>query len=115
MTKAQSAANYVFGLRRLKPAVEEDPSKPPHDGDESGRGPPHVATEDLTFCYETRPSAKVLDGINIDVSPRKYDIPLIHMLTTVGASRGISRYGGGFRVREIYNVSPNCTGQVLGN
>jgi ABC-type multidrug transport system fused ATPase/permease subunit len=68
MTKAATAANFVFWLRQMKPGVEEDPSKPPHDDEKGGNGPAHVAAEELTFSYESRPTAKVLDNINIDVS-----------------------------------------------
>lgn len=66
--KAQTAANYIFWLRSLKPAVEEDSSKPPFDEDQSEKGPTHVAAENVAFSYETRPNEKVLDDISIDVS-----------------------------------------------
>lgn len=68
MTKAQTAANYIFWLRRLQPAVDEDPSKPPHDGEEGGNRAAHIECQDLTFAYESRPNAKVLDDISVDVS-----------------------------------------------
>ncbi|KAJ4364698.1 hypothetical protein N0V83_009295 [Neocucurbitaria cava] len=66
-TKSTTAANYVFWLRRLKPAVQEDPSKPPFD-DEKDRGPAHVEVQDVAFAYESRPHAKVLQEIDVDVS-----------------------------------------------
>ena len=66
LTKAATAANYVFWLRGLKPAVQEDPSKPPFDSDED-RKPMHTEIQDVAFAYESRPHAKVLEGIDVDV------------------------------------------------
>jgi ATP-binding cassette subfamily B (MDR/TAP) protein 1 len=67
LTKTTTAANYIFWLRRLQPAVQEDASKPPHDGG-SGTGPTHIDVQDVTFAYESRPHAKVLQGVDVDVS-----------------------------------------------
>ncbi|PZC95879.1 MdlB, ABC-type multidrug transport system, ATPase and permease component [Pyrenophora tritici-repentis] len=78
MTKAATAANYVFWLRRLKPAVQEDPTKPPFDN-EKGQGSVHMEIQDVVFAYESRPHAKVLQGINIDVRPGQF-------IALVGAS-----------------------------
>ncbi|KAF2821176.1 P-loop containing nucleoside triphosphate hydrolase protein [Ophiobolus disseminans] len=66
LTKSATAANYVFWLRRLKPAVQEDSSKPPFD-DSKDRGPAHIEVKDVAFAYESRPHAKVLEGIDVDV------------------------------------------------
>ncbi|KAF2279256.1 multidrug resistance protein-like protein 1 [Westerdykella ornata] len=79
MTKAQTAANYVFWLRGLKPAVEEDSSKPPHRDEKGGEGPADIAVDDLTFSYKSRPNTKVLEGICVDAPPGKF-------LAMVGAS-----------------------------
>jgi ATP-binding cassette subfamily B (MDR/TAP) protein 1 len=67
LTKSATAANYVFWLRRLKPAVQEDSTKPPFD-DGNSKGPAHIEVQDVAFAYESRPHAKVLDGIDVDVS-----------------------------------------------
>lgn len=67
LTKSATAANYIFNLRRLQTAVQEDPTKPPFD-DSHGKGPVHVEVQDVVFAYESRPRAKVLDGVNVDVS-----------------------------------------------
>ncbi|CAO2653774.1 Nn.00g031850.m01.CDS01 [Neocucurbitaria sp. VM-36] len=72
ITKAATAANYVFWLRRLKPAVQEDSSKPPFEDDEKDRGPAHVEVQDVAFAYESRPHAKVLEGIDVDVRPGQF-------------------------------------------
>ncbi|KAL1651601.1 hypothetical protein SLS61_005263 [Didymella pomorum] len=66
LTKTATAANYIFWLRRLQPAVQEDASKPPFDNG-SGKRPAHVEVQDVAFAYESRPHAKVLEGIDIDV------------------------------------------------
>lgn len=67
LTKSATAANYVFWLRRLQPAAQEDASKPPFD-DEKDKGPAHIEIQDVEFAYESRPHAKVLEGIDVDVS-----------------------------------------------
>ncbi|KAH9870996.1 hypothetical protein J1614_006570 [Plenodomus biglobosus] len=71
LTKSATAANYVFGLRRLKPAVQEDPSKLPFD-DEKDKGPTHMEIHDVTFAYDSRPNSKVLQNISVDVKPGQY-------------------------------------------
>ncbi|KAF2472791.1 multidrug resistance protein 1 [Lindgomyces ingoldianus] len=74
MTKARGAANYIFWLRRLNPVVQEDPSKPPHDtnSDTDEKGAAHIECQDLVFAYESRPNAKVLDDISVDVLPGQF-------------------------------------------
>ncbi|KAF1997764.1 P-loop containing nucleoside triphosphate hydrolase protein [Amniculicola lignicola CBS 123094] len=72
MTKAQTAANYVFGLRRLTPIVQEDSSRPPHDGDDSEKRPAHMECKELAYAYESRPNTKVLSDINVDVRPGQF-------------------------------------------
>lgn len=67
LTKSATAANHIFWLRQLKPAVQEDPSKPPFD-DGNDKGPAHIEVQDVAFAYESRPHAKVLEGIDLDVS-----------------------------------------------
>ncbi|KAF2127626.1 multidrug resistance protein-like protein 1 [Dothidotthia symphoricarpi CBS 119687] len=71
MTKSATAANYIFGLRRLKAAVQEDPSKPP-DNDDHNDEPAHIEVQDVAFAYESRPHARVLEGINVDVRPGQF-------------------------------------------
>jgi ATP-binding cassette subfamily B (MDR/TAP) protein 1 len=72
MTTAQTAANYIFWLRQQTPAVEEDPSKPPHDEETGEKHPAHIKVDDLAFSYSSRPNAKVLEDINVDVQPGKF-------------------------------------------
>ncbi|KAF2849496.1 multidrug resistance protein-like protein 1 [Plenodomus tracheiphilus IPT5] len=71
LTKSTTAANYIFNLRRSKPAVQEDPSKPPFD-DEKDKGPTHMGIRDVSFAYKSRPNSKVLQDINVDVKPGQY-------------------------------------------
>ena len=66
LTKTTTAANYIFWLRRLQPAVQEDASKPPFN-DGSGKDPTHIQVQDIAFAYESRPHAKVLEAVNVDV------------------------------------------------
>jgi ATP-binding cassette subfamily B (MDR/TAP) protein 1 len=68
----------VFWLRRLKPAVQGDVSKPPFD-EEKDKGPAHIDVQDVAFAYESRPHTKVLEGINVEVKPGQF-------LAFVGAS-----------------------------
>ncbi|KAF2708657.1 multidrug resistance protein-like protein 1 [Pleomassaria siparia CBS 279.74] len=80
MTKASTAANYVFALRRMKPAVEEDDSKPPHhDSGNEKEDPARVECQEVAFAYESRPKANVLQDINVGVRPG-------HFVAFVGAS-----------------------------
>ncbi|KAF2258210.1 multidrug resistance protein 1 [Lojkania enalia] len=72
ITKARAAANYIFWLRRLKPAIEEDPSKPPHDDDIRRRDPAHIEYQEAAFAYESRPSTKVLEDVNVEVRPGRF-------------------------------------------
>ncbi|KAH6629576.1 P-loop containing nucleoside triphosphate hydrolase protein [Boeremia exigua] len=71
LTKTTTAANYIFWLRRLQPAVQEDASKPPFD-DGSDKGPTHIEVQDVDFAYESRPHAKVLEGVDVDVRPSQF-------------------------------------------
>jgi ATP-binding cassette subfamily B (MDR/TAP) protein 1 len=78
LTKSATAANYIFWLRRLKPAVQEDSTKPPFDNGKD-EGPSHIQVQDVAFAYESRPHAKVLEGVDVDVRPGQF-------IALVGAS-----------------------------
>ncbi|KAH7371427.1 P-loop containing nucleoside triphosphate hydrolase protein [Pyrenochaeta sp. MPI-SDFR-AT-0127] len=107
LTKSATAANYIFWLRRLKPAVQEDSSKPPHD-DEKDRGPAHVEIQDVAFAYESRPHAKVLEGIDVDVRPGQF-------IAFVGAS-GCGKSTMISLLERFYDPSSGritCDGQPL--
>ncbi|KAI0005258.1 ATP-binding cassette, subfamily B, member 1 [Xylariaceae sp. FL0662B] len=68
MTKAQLAANYVLWLRTLKSDICENE-------DNSGVGPPAdgaIELRDLDFRYKSRPHSRVLDGINIEITPGSF-------------------------------------------
>lgn len=67
LTKTTTAANYIFWLRRLQPAMQEDDSKPPFDNGKD-RDPTHIEIQDVAFAYESRPRFKVLEDVGIDVS-----------------------------------------------
>ena len=72
MTKAATAANYIFWLRRQKPAVQEESSKPPFDNDGDAKDPAHMHVENVDFAYESRPNANVLKNIDVDVQPGQF-------------------------------------------
>lgn len=71
MTKAATAANYIFWLRRQKPAVQEEPSRPPFD-DGNEKDPAHIQVENVDFAYDSRPNDKVLKNIDVDVKPGQF-------------------------------------------
>ncbi|KAF2450390.1 multidrug resistance protein 1 [Karstenula rhodostoma CBS 690.94] len=71
MTKAATAANYIFWLRRQKPAVQEEPSKPPFDNGNE-KDPAHIQVENVDFSYESRPNANVLKNFDVDVKPGQF-------------------------------------------
>ncbi|KAJ4354206.1 uncharacterized protein N0V89_005940 [Didymosphaeria variabile] len=71
MTKAATAANYIFWLRRQKPVVQEEPSRPPFD-DGKEKDPAHMKVENVDFAYDSRPSANVLKNIDVDVRPGQF-------------------------------------------
>jgi ATP-binding cassette subfamily B (MDR/TAP) protein 1 len=78
LTKSATAANYIFWLRRLQPAVQEDASKPPFDN-EKDQEPAHIQVQDVAFAYKSRPNSTVLEGINVNVQPGQF-------IALVGAS-----------------------------
>ena len=67
LTKSATAANYIFWLRSLTPAVQEYASKPPFDDGEEKR-PASILVHDVAFAYNSGPHAKVLQGISVDAS-----------------------------------------------
>ncbi|KAF9729172.1 hypothetical protein PMIN06_000077 [Paraphaeosphaeria minitans] len=71
MTKAATAANYIFWLRRQTPVVQEEPSRPPFD-DGNEKAPAHIQVENVDFSYESRPNANVLKNIDVDVKPGQF-------------------------------------------
>lgn len=66
ITKAVAAGNYISWIRSLEPIVAEKDNNRnigPSDGDQT------LAMESVGFTYPTRPDAKVLRGISLDVKP----------------------------------------------
>lgn len=66
MTKAGTAANYIFWLRRLKPKVHEASSAARGD-DRNEKGPAHMDICDVSFAYSSRPTTMVLEDVTVDV------------------------------------------------
>ncbi|KAM4061102.1 ABC transporter transmembrane domain-containing protein [Hirsutella rhossiliensis] len=92
ITKARTAINYIFGLRRQLELVDEEPdsssSSARHDKASKGTGDKaedpasqgvEVRCEAVEFAYPLRPRHRVLRGIDLDVGPGK-------MVALVGAS-----------------------------
>jgi len=70
ISKAQDAANYILWFRTLKPRIHDD-----SDGnldEKRDLGPAHTQCEDVEFAYASRPSAKVLQGLDVDVLPGQF-------------------------------------------
>jgi ATP-binding cassette subfamily B (MDR/TAP) protein 1 len=68
LTKAQSAANYIFWIRSLKPKVAEDFSKPgPPTNDEDPK-PLSLRANEVDFAYPLRPNIPVIRGLDAEVS-----------------------------------------------
>jgi ABC-type multidrug transport system fused ATPase/permease subunit len=104
LTKSTTAANYVFWLRRLSPAVQEDPSKPPFD-DGGDKGPAHMEVQDVAFAYPSRPHAKVLENINVDVSLRVLSYSF-HASNGIGSPRTIYRIRRCQWLRKVHHDIP---------
>lgn len=77
ITKARSALDYVFTLRRNRILFDTEPSS---DADENeNEKAKEIICEDVTFAYPLRPNVKVLKGIDAAIRPGK-------MVAFVGAS-----------------------------
>ncbi|KAF2495468.1 multidrug resistance protein 3 [Lophium mytilinum] len=78
ITKAQAAANYILWFRTQIPTIRELDAPSPQDpettvkSDYSDKDPGHATCTDLEFSYPSRPNAKVLKGINVDVHPGQF-------------------------------------------
>ena len=71
MTKAQAAANYIFGLRAQVPPYMADEGD---RGGEKGRATGGVAVEckNLEFAYPQRPDTKVLRDVSTHIQPGQF-------------------------------------------
>lgn len=64
ITKGVNAANYVFWLQELQPAIQETP-----ENRDNGPGPVDaIDINNLRFSYPLRPDIPVLRGVNLKVS-----------------------------------------------
>ncbi|KIL86053.1 hypothetical protein FAVG1_10447 [Fusarium avenaceum] len=81
ITKARTAINYIFQLRRQKALHDNAGSGPGFSGSEksiSEKGV-DVSCDDITFAYPRRPKLQVLRGVDISIKSGK-------MVALVGAS-----------------------------
>ncbi|ODA84156.1 hypothetical protein RJ55_02674 [Drechmeria coniospora] len=81
ITKARTAINYIFRLRRERALddTEDDPSCDSEDSVEKSIRGTEIACSDVRFAYPIRPKRKVLNGIDATFKSGK-------MVALVGAS-----------------------------
>lgn len=73
LSKATTAANYIFWLRKHTPAIEDDGSQGPSTAAEKRHsGPVSVSCGSLEFAYPTRPRLQVVKGIDVTVPAGKF-------------------------------------------
>lgn len=69
ISKGVAAGNYILWLERLNPIVAEKPEnidKKPSDDD------PDYSLKSLSFAYPTRPEARVIKNINLEIKPGSF-------------------------------------------
>lgn len=71
LTKAQTAANLMFWLRRTASDPETD-STSPEDDEKAASQPVGLDFDSLTFAYPTRPNTDVLQGIDVNIPPGSF-------------------------------------------
>ncbi|KIW04399.1 hypothetical protein, variant 1 [Verruconis gallopava] len=71
LTKAKTAANYVFWIRSLRPSIKEDPSKPGPADDEDTE-PLAIEANDLCFAYPLRPHVQVIRDLDVEIPSAKF-------------------------------------------
>lgn len=81
MTKATSAANYIFWLEELRPTIRETPE----NHDIGPRDFSSLTLEKLQFSYPLRPHARVLRGISLQVSflTSSYSLSLLSKVNAI--------------------------------
>ena len=78
MTKAQTAANYIFALRARVPrhmGDDETHNRGNGDGDDEKNGPTSgvaIVCRDLEFAYPQRPNNKVLKEVSTHIQPGQF-------------------------------------------
>ncbi|KAK3372106.1 P-loop containing nucleoside triphosphate hydrolase protein [Podospora didyma] len=70
ITKAQKAANFIFGLRGSVPADNKD-DRPPRS-EKQLEGGVAVDCQDLEFAYPSRPLARALKGVSTNIEPGQF-------------------------------------------
>ncbi|KAM3511063.1 hypothetical protein MY11210_005290 [Beauveria gryllotalpidicola] len=68
LTKGKNAANYLFWLHDLEPAVKE--TKENRDNGPGAGGP--VAFDNVRFSYPLRPETSVLKGVNLEIKKGQF-------------------------------------------
>ncbi|KAF5232808.1 hypothetical protein FAUST_8534 [Fusarium austroamericanum] len=78
ITKARTAINYIFELRRQKVLHDDVGNGPGGEKNPTGKGI-DISCDEITFAYPRRPKLPVLRGVDISIEPGK-------MVALVGAS-----------------------------
>lgn len=103
ISSAQSAANGIINLLDSVPEIDaESPEgKKPHNVEG------HIRFENVHFCYPTRPRARVLRGLSLEVKPGTY-------IALVGASGcGKSTVYGTSYYCVQYTLISSCSIQLI--
>ncbi|KXN72414.1 P-loop containing nucleoside triphosphate hydrolase protein [Conidiobolus coronatus NRRL 28638] len=69
MSKAKESAEKLFASLERKPLIDSEESAP---GKRVNNIEGHIAFEKVHFNYPTRPHAKVLRGLNLEIKPGQY-------------------------------------------
>jgi ATP-binding cassette, subfamily B (MDR/TAP), member 1 len=69
ITKAQSAANYIFWLRSFTPKITEDISKRRTPEDNEKDPAASIQCKDVSFAYPLEPNTPVLHSITVSIRP----------------------------------------------
>lgn len=71
ITKAQTAANFMFWLQARAPKDDMDPSMS-SSNEKDGHDPAAIGYDDLIFAYPARPNIPILNGIDVTIPPGKF-------------------------------------------
>jgi ATP-binding cassette, subfamily B (MDR/TAP), member 1 len=68
--KGQRACNEILSFRNQIPSIQEDPSldEPELDTDK----PAHIASDDVSYAYATRPNATVVKDATFEIKPGQF-------------------------------------------
>lgn len=71
LSNARAGANYILWIRNQKPNIVEHSDAGPADNEKSAQAGA-IDADCLQFAYKSRPNAKVIDGVDIEVVPGQF-------------------------------------------